>query len=36
MRGGALVGEGAACERQRALLATNDLIQAQGNPCRIP
>ena len=33
---GALGGEGAASKRQRASLATNDLIQAQGDPCRIP
>jgi len=26
----------ASSERQRATLATNDFIQAQGDPCRIP
>jgi hypothetical protein len=28
-------GEGPTSERQRATLATNDFIQAQGDPCRI-
>src|SRR5882724_7274562 len=29
-------GEGTTSERQRTTLATNDFIQAQGDPCRIP
>jgi RNA-binding protein YlmH len=29
-------GEGPTSERQRATLATNDFIQAQDDPCRIP